>query len=368
MARLRDAVPAIRAVGPLKFFKCVYTESSEDNLFTWAAALAYSWLFAIFPFLIFLLSLIPLLPDQWKVVADEKIKFAIDQLPDDSRQTLHDYVDPKLKQILYDPPKGIWSIGLLITIWAASGGMAMTMSALDKCYDVKNPRPYWVNRPIAVGLTLVVATLIIVVIALLPIGTLITDKLTEGTDRLLRLTPAAQPASADDTPAEVSATAPAATRAAATRPIVKANPLTQPRSFALFLVLWQIGRYALALLLMLWIAALIYHYGPNIRRRFHLLTPGAVFTVAVWIALGIAFRVYIDRYGKYGEMYGAVGGVIILLFFFYLDALVLLIGAEIDSEIELALKKMTGEVEPSDEVLAEASQHTQPGSVDMSDS
>lgn len=366
MARLRDALPAIRAVGPLKFFKTLYNEVVEDNLFTWAAALAYSWLFAIFPFFIFLLSLLPLLPGQWKSEAQKQISDAVNRLPADAQVTLHEYLDPKLEQLLYKPPKGIWSIGLLVTIWAASGGMAMTMSALDKCYDVKKPRPYYVNRPIAVGLTLVVATLIIVVIALLPIGTLITRELTEGTNRLLRLTPATQPAVATATPAEVSSTAPASTQAAATRPFMKANPVSSPRTFTAFLVLWQIGRYGLALLLLLWVAALIYHYGPNVERKFHLLTPGAVFTVAVWIGLGFAFRIYVDRFGKYGETYGAVGGVIILLFFFYLDALVLLVGAEIDAEIELAVKTMTGEVEPSTETLIEASEQTPPGSVDVS--
>ena len=62
-----------------------------------------------------------------------------------------------------------------------------------------------------------------------------------------------------------------------------------------------------------------------------------MFTVGVWILLAITFRIYVDRFGKYGQTYGAVGGVIILLFFFYLDALVLLVGAEINSEIDCAI-------------------------------
>jgi membrane protein len=87
--------------------------------------------------------------------------------------------------------------------------------------------------------------------------------------------------------------------------------------------------------------------------------------VAVWIGLGVAFRMYVDRFGKYGETYGAVGGAIILLFFFYLDALVLLVGAEIDSEVEVAIRKMTGTTEPTLSALLKATVHTPGGSIEL---
>jgi membrane protein len=116
--------------------------------------------------------------------------------------------------------------------------------------------------------------------------------------------------------------------------------VVKPRQFALFLVIWQLTRYGLALLLLFWVVGLTYYYGPNIKQPFRILTPGSVFTVAVWILLGWTFRIYVEHFGKYSEMYGAVGGVIVLLFFFYLDALVLLVGAEINSEIDNALARM----------------------------
>jgi uncharacterized BrkB/YihY/UPF0761 family membrane protein len=151
---------------------------------------------------------------------------------------------------------------------------------------------------------------------------------------MLKLTPAAQPPDITKKPAEFSATAPA------TNPTSKpAAAIVKQKQFVLFLILWQLARYGIALLLMFWIVSLIFHYGPNMKRRFRLLSPGAVFTVGVWLLLGWLFRVYVEHFGKnYGETYGAVGGVIVLLFFFYLDALVLLVGAEINSEIDCALK------------------------------
>jgi uncharacterized BrkB/YihY/UPF0761 family membrane protein len=81
---------------------------------------------------------------------------------------------------------------------------------------------------------------------------------------------------------------------------------------------------------------MIYFFGLGIRQRFRVLTPGAVFCVLVWLLLGSVFRIYVDTVGKtgYERTYGPVGGVVILLLFFYLDAVVLLIGAEINSEID----------------------------------
>src|SRR5207253_3286991 len=81
MARLRDVPPAIRKLGPWTFFKRLWGKINQDNLFVWASAVAYSWLFAIFPFVIFLLTLLPYLPPDWKTDAKQQIKFAVDQLP-----------------------------------------------------------------------------------------------------------------------------------------------------------------------------------------------------------------------------------------------------------------------------------------------
>ncbi len=358
MARLRDVPSVMRKVGPWTFFRRLYKEITDDNLMTWAAALAYSWLFAIFPFFIFLLTLMPLLPLTWREQAKEQIEFAVDQLAEDARETVEEFIEPKLNQVLFQEQTGIRIIGLLITIWAASGGMAATMAALDKCYDVPETRPIWIHRPLAIGLTVGVGSLILVVLVLLPVGTIVTNQLTAGTDRLLGRSAATRPTAqelAATRPADLSTTAPAATQAAATQPLLSpAGPIAKPKQFAGFLVLWQVARYGIALTLMLGIVAVIYHFGPNVKQRWKFITPGSVFTVGVWLLLGVVFRFYVHRFGQYGETYGAVGGVIILLFFFYLDALVLLVGAEINSEVDCIAREMTGKVEPAAEELLEA--------------
>jgi membrane protein len=77
-----------------------------------------------------------------------------------------------------------------------------------------------------------------------------------------------------------------------------------------------------------------------VKHRFRWITPGSVFTICTWVVLGFAFRFYVDRYGKYDKTYGSVAGVAILLLVFYIDAVVLLIGAEINSEIDFEVLKL----------------------------
>src|SRR5688572_12979336 len=146
MARLRDIPVVFRTMGFIPFCKKLYFEINDDNLFTWAASLAYSWLFAIFPFFVFLLTLIPHLPPDWKHEAVDRINAAIVNLPRETRVTLQKYLEPRINELLYKPPpglKGILSLGLILTIWAASGGLNNTMAAMNKCYDVENPRPFY---------------------------------------------------------------------------------------------------------------------------------------------------------------------------------------------------------------------------------
>src|SRR5213592_429749 len=128
MARLSDLPKVFSSVGVVGFARRVWAQVVEDNLFTWAAALAYSWLFAVFPFLIFVLSLLPYLPNMAKEHAKEEISHFVHQLPAQAADTIWKNVE----SVLDHPKQGLLIVGLGIAVWAASGGMAMTMGALDK--------------------------------------------------------------------------------------------------------------------------------------------------------------------------------------------------------------------------------------------
>ena len=349
MARLRDIGHVWVNVGPWTFSKRLYNQTWNDNLLVWAAALAYSWLFALFPFLIFCLSLVPLLPDR---VAGLPLKPTPDQVRqyidaalvtgEDTAQAVKaaEVEEPEellsqvpipyapttaeaeattqpadvkpdepgvqeapitgtltdiVERILNQPNPSLATLSILIALFTASGGMAMTMAGLDQCYDVRpeKMRPLYRSRPVAMLLTVIVAAMVLGAVILIPV-----------TDALIQF---------------------AAKQGIAGYRIVG--------------FLWLINplRYALGLLLLLGVLALVYRWGPSLKTRMHLMSPGSVFCILMWLLTAWAFRVYLDFFGaaeNYEKTYGAVAGVAVLMLLFYLDAFFLLLGAEINSEID----------------------------------
>ena len=283
MASLRDVRPVLKSHGVWAFLNCIRQQMNEDGIYVWASALAYSWLFSIFPFLILLLSLVPYLPAKTKENARSAVTQFISQMLGKEASTLNDNVT----QVLSNPRTGWLGIGLVVSIWVASGGMSMTMSALDRCYDVKQTRSYIHQRAVAIVLTIGVTIGVLFLIVLLPVGE-------------------------------------------AVGAWGAAHGIITRRLYFAF----DAARYVLSIIFALGVTAFIYHFGPNIRQRFNLFSPGAIFTAVVWLLTNFIFRVYVDRYARYDRTYGTVGGAAILLLFFYIDGLVLLVGAEINSEID----------------------------------
>jgi membrane protein len=288
MARITETTKVLHALGWKEFGRRVWHQANEDDVFVWAASLAYSWIFALFPFLIFILTLAPLMPANARAEVKSDIDGSLKVLSPAAAAPIKQQVNLVLNQ----PRSGLLSIGLLVTVWVASGGMSMTMQALDRCYDIKQGRSFLVQRFVAILLTIIGATLVILVMVLMPIASGIIGWMDLHT-RIL-------------------------------------GPV---------LLLLNLFRYAFAILLMLALLALVYRWGVSIKLKFHFFTPGAIFSLAVWLILAFSFRAYIDRYGaaSYNKTYGAVAGVAILLLFFYIDATVLLIGAEINSEVDFAM-------------------------------
>ncbi|HZL33973.1 MAG TPA: YihY/virulence factor BrkB family protein [Tepidisphaeraceae bacterium] len=298
MARLREVSRVLKSVGVFAFSRRVWEEVAKDNLFVWASALAYSWLFAIFPFLLFLLALIPYLPQATKERAQVRLPEMVGHvMPTAASKTVWDNVPKAVDSLAHQRRGPLMYLGLVVALWAASGGTAMTMSALDRCYELEKGRPLYLQRPLAILLTVIIAIMLLTVIGLLPVMTLFRDWIL--------------------------------------------GPGNTTR-WSWQMILFDLSRWSASLVLMLMILMVIYHKGPAVRQHFSPITPGAVFVVVVWVVLGLLFRLYVDRIGAkgYSRTYGTVGGVAILLLFFYIDALVLLIGAEINSEIDFEVLKV----------------------------
>lgn len=293
MAKFRDLVFVLRRVGLTKFAKRLIGEVSTDNVFTNAAAMAYAWVFAIFPMLIFLMSLVPYLPKKFR-----------DATPDYIGQTMYGAgmtyaivgpVQETAKNLLTNTHGGLLSFGLLLTLYAASGGMNTTMAALDTAMDIDKFRPFWLKRIIAMVLTVFTGLSFFVVIVMLPVGTIITKLLTDYVHYL---------------------------------PQVVQGWMTSK-----MLILTTVIRYAIGLTVMQIMIGVLYQFGPSRRQPVRFFTVGSIFTAIGWIATGYALRYYFSVTKTYDKTYGAVAGMVIMLMVFYLDAAILLIGAELDTEI-----------------------------------
>jgi membrane protein len=299
MARLTDIPKISRSIGMRVFLLRVYDEMYQDNLLVWASALAYSWLFAIFPFFIFLLALMPYLPQRVRIVSQTQVMAVMaDQLPSAAGNIVRTAIDENGNNILHQRTlRGPTLYGaLLVALWVASSGTSMTMSALDRCYEVEKGRSIYRQRIMAMLLTIFVAIMLLAVMCLLPVATMLKDWVVQQGDGPGRIT----------------------------------------------LFIFDVARWLLSLVLMVLVLMVVYYNGPCIRHHFSFITPGAVFVIVVWVVLGLLFRLYVDHIGArgYGQTYGAVGGVALLLVFFYLDALVLLIGAEINAEVDFEVLRV----------------------------
>ena len=180
---------------------------------------------------------------------------------------------------------------------ARSGGIGVTMAALDKCYEIDHPRAFYKRRPMAFGLTAAAAALVGVV-------------------------------------------APAAAGRGGVRDWVVQYRMPTVSAWAIGT--FDLIRGSLAIAAALAFVSLLYHFGPCVKRRCPgSCTPGSAFTLVCWVVIGLAFRATSPHFGEdYHKTYGPVGGVAVLLLLFYLDALILLIGAEINSEIDYAALKV----------------------------
>ena len=196
-------------------------------------------------------------------------------------------VEKSLTDVMNNQKGGLLSVGLVLALWGASGGMTMTMSALDKAYYVQCTRSFIKQRLVAIGLTVGTALLILAVLVLLPIGTGIISYL------------------------------------------AKHGHLGMVGK-----ILINTIRYVVALGLLFTIVSMIYYFGPCIKQKYQAITPGAVFTVVVWILAGFGFAFYVTKFGNFNATYGTLGAAIIMLLFFYVSAVVLLIGAELNSVID----------------------------------
>lgn len=277
----------IPAAGWRNTIRRALKEIKRDRITIIAAGVAFYWFLAIFPLLFAAVGLITLLritPD-----AAQAIKDVLDTLlPDGAAKVLTNAVTNSQTRATASGLTALL-IGIGIALWGASSGMAATQVGLDVAYDVPDDRTFVKKR--LMSLVLILATLVLGGIAVVllvfgePLGTYVRDAIGAGD---------------------------------------------------YFVWLWTAARWVLALLAIVTLFALFYFIGPNRQPpSWSWLSPGGILATLIWVAASVLFSVYVSNFGgSYAKTYGALAGVIVLVLWLYMTALAILVGAELNGELE----------------------------------
>jgi Predicted membrane protein len=269
--------------------KRVWSEVQKDNVFGRAAELSYYFLLALFPFLIFLTSVIGLILGSGTGTRHTFFQYLARIMPPSAFQL----IDNTMYEVSESSGGGKLSFGILAALWAASNGLGAITESLNTAYDLKESRPWWKQRLTAIGLTMALSILIIGALILVVAG----GRIAEWLAAHYGLGP-------------------------------------------VFPIGWKIIQWPVVLACMTFAFALIYYLAPDFREQaWQWLTPGAVIGVALWLLVSLAFRIYLHYFNSYSATYGSLGAVIILMLWLYLTGAAVLIGGEVNSEIENAAAK-----------------------------
>jgi len=269
--------------------KRVWAEVQEDNVFGRAAELSYYFLLALFPFLIFLTSVIGLILGSGTGTRHTFFQYLARIMPPSAFQL----IDNTMYEVSESSGGGKLSFGILAALWAASNGLGAITESLNTAYDLKESRPWWKQRLTAIGLTVALSILIIGALILVVAG----GRIAEWLAAHYGLGP-------------------------------------------VFPIGWKIIQWPVVLACMTFAFALIYYLAPDFREQaWQWLTPGAVIGVVLWLLVSLAFRIYLHYFNSYSATYGSLGAVIILMLWLYFTGAAVLIGGEVNSEIENAAAK-----------------------------
>jgi membrane protein len=275
-----------------------YDDIGSHHTLQMAAALSYYFVMSLFPALIFLSAIVTYLPvpDLFNQALGLMARF----VPPDSmglvKKVLADVVTPNRVSFL--------SFGLLGTLWAASGGLAATIEALNIAYDVEETRPFWKTRPLAIGLTFVIGLLLLIALAVMIVG----PQFGEWLSARLYLS-------------------------------------------TIWAWIWPYIHWTISVIFTVLAVEALYFLAPNVKQRFWPTLPGAVFSVAAWIALSFILGVYFRSFANFNKTYGTLGAAVALMVWLYWTGFAMLVGAELNAELAKRTKKGAIKEQPAPAVV-----------------
>jgi membrane protein len=266
-----------------ELLKRTVKEINEDDCLGLAAQLAYYFFLALFPAVLFLLALASFFP------LTNFIDDAVRALRPMTPPNVLSFLEEQLRRLSNADSGGILTIGILGAIWSSSAAVVAIIGSLNRAYDIQEGRPWWHVRLTAIGLTIALAFFLLVSFTLIVAGPALAEQL--------------------------------------------ASVFGLGAAFAWT---WTILQWPIAFLLVSTAIGLVYYFAPDAEQEWVWITPGAVVATVLWVLVSLAFKFYVANFANYNAMYGAVGAVIILMLWFYFSGLAILVGAELNAEIEHA--------------------------------
>ncbi|WP_238649412.1 YihY/virulence factor BrkB family protein [Paenibacillus piscarius] len=264
------------ARGTFRFIKQLWVKINTDDVQGIAAQLTYYLILSLFPFLIFIMTLIG-----YANISLEKYIHQLEQVMPAEAITI-------IEEILQDVSAGrsqtLLSFGMLATLWAASKGINAIIKGLNRAYEIDESRVFWKIRGIALLATLTIGLVVLLSILLLVLGTWLKTQVFLLVDL--------------------------------------------PYGFQ---KLWDLLQYLIPLLVMFIVFTLLYWIAPSRRLLLREVMPGALFSTIGWITTSILFSVYVNQFSDFSKTYGSLGGVTVLLLWLYISSFIILAGGEINA-------------------------------------
>ncbi len=277
------------------FFSKLYTKAFEDDIFSSAAQVGFYFSFAIFPLLLFLVSLFGIFLDASNRYKLELYFYLKQIMPYSAYELVRNTID----ETTQSSSRGKLTIGLLAAVWAASAGIDSLRIALNTVFDFKETRDWWKTKAMSITFTVVLTTLITIALGIVFYGWKIVSFMFSGLG----------------------------------------FPIPEP----IYLVILQ---WVITLAALLVIFELLYNVLPDRKPfRWFWITPGAVVGIVLWLLLSNGLKAYLQYFNTYDRTYGSIGAVIILMLWLYLTALVILVGGIINSIMEEFKSKPAGQIQ-----------------------
>jgi membrane protein len=283
-----------------ELLKRTVKDSWADDLFSLAAQQAYYFFFALFPALLTTISIASFFP--------------VANLVDEIVSALGRFVPPEVLRIISEQitkisesdQGGILTFAFLLTIWSSSGAMVSIITTLNAAYDITEGRPFWRVRLTAIALTVGLAVFALVSMALVLVGPTLAQHLAVS----LHLGTA-------------------------------------------FKWAWWVLQWPVVFALVATGIGIVYYFAPDAKQEWIWITPGSILATILWVIVSLGFKLYLSYFGNYNETYGTLGTFIVVLTWFYLSGLAILIGAELNAEIEHASPhgKAPGEKVPGEKKM-----------------